>query len=88
MTLAYIALALVLSISVGALLSRWLAVPASAPRALEETTPLRELLRPTEIDDLGYCPAEERVTLHRFNGTGTRTCWTCRCETPTAVARG
>lgn len=58
-----------------------------APRPAEETVTLAELMRPAEIDDWAHCPAEQQERLHRFNGTGTRTCWTCRCETPTAVPR-
>ncbi|MFE1264437.1 hypothetical protein ACFW5X_28405 [Streptomyces albogriseolus] len=83
MTLAYSALALVLAILAVALLAR--RTPAAAA---EETVTLAELLRPTEVDDDAWCPAEKTVRLHRFNGTGTRTCWTCRWETPTAVPRG
>ncbi|MCI3153194.1 hypothetical protein ELQ39_15785 [Streptomyces sp. GB4-14] len=85
MTLAYSALGLVLAIAAVALLAR--RTPA-APRVLEGTVTLEELFRPTGADDEAYCPAEERVRLHAFTGTGTRVCWTCRCETPTAVPRG
>ncbi|MFD8251939.1 hypothetical protein [Streptomyces werraensis] len=91
MTLAYSALALVLAILAVSLWAR--RTPAAdraprAPRAAEETVTLEELMRPTEADDEAYCPAEDRVRLHAFTGTGTRVCWTCRCETPTAVPRG
>ncbi|MGY0067685.1 hypothetical protein ACWZEH_12835 [Streptomyces sp. QTS137] len=58
------------------------------PRVAEEPVTLAELMRPTEVDDWGYCPAEDRVTLHAFNADRTRTCWTCRTVTPTAVPRG
>lgn len=83
------ALVLLLSLALGALLSRWYFAPTGsnrAPRTLEEWTTLHELMRPTGVDDLGYCPAEERVTLHAYH-RDTRVCWTCRCETPTAVPR-
>jgi hypothetical protein len=82
--------ALTLALPAGALLSRWLAVPDRAhraPRVPEDHLTPEELFRPAEVDDLAYCPAEERNTLHAFPGTGTRVCWTCRCETPTAVPR-
>jgi len=86
------ALAVLLSLAGLALLSRWYVAPAAsdrAPRALEETVTLEDLLRPTAygVNDLAYCPAEHRETLHAFDD-GTRTCWTCRTETPTAVPRG
>jgi len=86
------ALALVLAISLGALLSRWYFAPSAGPRAarvLEETVTLEDLMRPTVhgVNDLAYCPAEHRDTLHAF-ADGTRVCWTCRTETPTAVPRG
>ncbi|MFJ9657582.1 hypothetical protein ACIRPR_06390 [Streptomyces griseoflavus] len=92
MTLAYGALVLLPALSAGALFSRWYVAPTGAhraPRALEDTVTLEDLLRPTThgVNDLAYCPAEKRETLHAF-GTGTRTCWTCRTETDTAVPRG
>lgn len=59
-----------------------------APRVIEQPVTLAELMRPSEVDDLAWCAAEQQMRLHRFNGTGTRTCWTCRSETPTAVSRG
>lgn len=76
MTLAYIALALVLSITLGALLSRWYVAPI-APRSP------RLMLRTggTEVTDLGWCPAEEQERLHEFHADGSRTCWTCRTRT-------
>jgi hypothetical protein len=79
------ALVVVLAISAGALLSRSYVV---RPRVLEETVTLEDLMRPTVhgVNDLAYCPAEHRDTLHAF-ADGTRTCWTCRTETPTAVPR-
>ncbi|WTC56880.1 hypothetical protein OH715_17040 [Streptomyces cellulosae] len=88
MTLAYSALALVLAILAVALLARRTPAADRAPGAVVETVTLEELMRPTGADDEAYCPAEERVRLHAFTGTGTRVCWTCRCETPTAVPRG
>jgi hypothetical protein len=87
-TLAYAALTLALP--AGALLSRALVGRPRTPRAEQppaEPLTLAELDRPAEVDDLAYCPAEERNTLHAFTGVGTRVCWTCRCETPTAVPR-
>ncbi|CAL9501915.1 hypothetical protein [Streptomyces sp. enrichment culture] len=74
MTLAYGALALILALSAGALLSRWLVTPAGrrAPGAY----------------DIGWCPAERQEHLHRYNTDGTRTCCACGCTTPTAVPRG
>lgn len=49
----------------------------------EETVPLRTLLRPVEamVNDVAYCPAEERERLHAFLATGGRVCWTCRTVT-------
>ncbi|WP_442803449.1 hypothetical protein OG411_19170 [Streptomyces pseudogriseolus] len=90
MTLGYSALALVLVILAAALLGRYLR-PTGAHRAPQDdagTVTLEDLLRPTAhgVNDLDYCPAECRYTLHAFGDT-TRTCWTCRTETPTAVPR-
>ncbi|NUP19235.1 MAG: hypothetical protein HOZ81_24710 [Streptomyces sp.] len=50
----------------------------------EETVPLRTLMRPTEamVNDIAYCPAEERNTLHAFLRLGGRQCWVCRTVTP------
>ncbi|NUR64374.1 MAG: hypothetical protein HOQ47_01325 [Streptomyces sp.] len=49
----------------------------------EETVPLRVLMRPTEamVNDIAWCPAEERETLHAFLRLGGRQCWTCRTVT-------
>ncbi|PNG19737.1 hypothetical protein [Streptomyces cahuitamycinicus] len=69
---------------------RQIVAPAGAhraPRVVEEPVTLAELMRPTEVDDWAWCPAEKQERLHAFGGR-TRTCWTCRCETPTAVPRG
>ncbi|MEV5168241.1 hypothetical protein AB0K66_26955 [Streptomyces werraensis] len=84
MTLAYSALALVLGILAVALLAR------RTPATDEVTVTLEDLMRPTlyGVNDLAYCPAEERDTLHTFERPGSRTCWTCRTTTPTAVPRG
>ncbi|MFF7313377.1 hypothetical protein [Streptomyces sp. NPDC008137] len=87
------ALVILLSLGAGALFSRWYFAPTGshrAPRVVEEQVPFADLLRPTAagVNDFAFCPAEEQDRLHRFNGDGTRTCWTCRCETPTAVPRG
>lgn len=70
MTLAYGALALVLAISAGALLSRHLAAP-----------------RTTGVYDIGWCPAERAVHLHRYHPDDTRTCCACGTTTPAAVPR-
>lgn len=90
MTLGYSALALVLVILAAALLGRYLR-PTGAHRAPQDdagTVTLEDLLRPTAygVNDFAHCPAENRDTLHHFGDT-TRTCWTCRTETPTAVPR-
>jgi hypothetical protein len=52
-------------------------------RRVEEAVPLRVLMRPTEamVNDLAWCPAEERETLHAFFRLGGRECWTCRTVT-------
>jgi hypothetical protein len=49
----------------------------------DHTVPLRVLMRPTEalVNDLAWCPAEERETLHAFLRLGGRQCWTCRTVT-------
>jgi hypothetical protein len=86
-TLAVGALTLLLSLVLGALLSRWYFAPVRRHVA-EEPLTLAELFRPTGADDMAYCPAEQTNRLHAFNGDGTRTCWTCRRTTPTAVPRG
>ncbi|MEU6649472.1 hypothetical protein ABZ904_08495 [Streptomyces sp. NPDC046900] len=54
-----------------------------APRRVEETVPLRVLMRPQDamVNDLAWCPAEERNTLHAFFRLGGRQCWTCRTVT-------
>jgi hypothetical protein len=84
-TLAYAALTLALP--AGALLYRALLGRPRTARA-EEPLTLAELDRPAEVDDEGWCPAEETWRLHRYTGRGTRVCWTCRAETPTAVTHG
>lgn len=52
-------------------------------RRVEETVPLNVLMRPTEamVNDLAWCPAEKRKTLHAFLALGGRQCWTCRTVT-------
>jgi hypothetical protein len=54
-----------------------------APRVIEEQVPLNVLMRPTEamVNDLAWCPAERRLTLHAFLRLGGRECWTCRTIT-------
>lgn len=48
-----------------------------------ETVPLRTLMRPREatVNDLAFCPAEEKDTYHAFLRLGGRVCWTCRTYT-------
>jgi hypothetical protein len=91
MTLALGALVLMLSLSGGALLSRWYVTPPTgtrrAPRVLEEPVTLAELFRPTGVYDDAWCPAEQTEHLHEFGADGTRTCCACGCTTPTAVPR-
>lgn len=52
-------------------------------RRVHETVPLAVLMRPTEatVNDIAYCQAEERNTLHAFLRLGGRVCWTCRTFT-------
>jgi hypothetical protein len=54
--------------------------PAGQHRAPRNTG---QLLRPAEslLNDIAYCPAEERNRLHAFLRTGGRVCWTCRTVT-------
>ncbi len=53
------------------------------PRRLGEAAPEPVIARPTEamVNDLAWCPAEERQTLHALLTTGGRVCWTCRTVT-------
>lgn len=53
------------------------------PRRVVEPVTLNVLMRPTEamVNDLAFCPAEEKETLHAFLRTGGRICWTCRTYT-------
>ncbi|MFD6294554.1 hypothetical protein ACFWFU_07085 [Streptomyces sp. NPDC060235] len=53
------------------------------PHRDEVTVPVATLLRPREatVNDLAYCPAEQRQTLHAFLALGGRVCWTCRTHT-------
>jgi hypothetical protein len=66
------ALVLLLSLSAGALLSRWYAAPHST--------------RPVEATDWGYCPAENTYRLHAYGPDGRR-CWTCATVTPKGAGR-
>ncbi|MGD1219972.1 hypothetical protein AB9Q10_16265 [Streptomyces krungchingensis] len=52
-------------------------------RPVEETVPLRVLMRPSEstVNDIAWCPAEETDRLHAFLRLGGRMCWTCRTVT-------
>jgi len=54
---------------------------AGRPRPVKPTP--TNLMRPEEamVNDLAYCPAEERETLHAFLRLGGRQCWTCRTVT-------
>lgn len=69
MTIAIGALVLILSLAGGALLSRWY------------VTPTAKRLAP-EVNDWGWCPAEEQTRLHRYDRDDSRTCWTCETRTP------
>jgi hypothetical protein len=79
-TIALGALVLLLSLAAGALLSRWYFAPTGTHRAAT-------LMRPqsAEVNDLAYCPAEQRDTLHAFHPDG-RQCWTCRTFTSGGAA--
>lgn len=86
MTIALGALALVLSLTLAALLSRWAVAPTGprrGARPAEDTVQLAELLRPqTTANDVGWCPAEQDERLHAYDASGGRRCWTCRTYTP------
>ncbi|MFF8447908.1 hypothetical protein ACF06Q_09425 [Streptomyces leeuwenhoekii] len=87
-TIALGAAALMGSLVVGALLSRWLIAPTGShrpPHLAEDAAPLT-LARPggAEVTDWGHCPAEDRQTLHEYHPDDSRTCWTCRTHTPGA----
>jgi hypothetical protein len=65
---------------------RQIVAPAGAhraPRLVEETVPVADLLRPVEamVNDWAWCPAEKRETLHAFLRLGGRECWDCRTVT-------
>lgn len=53
------------------------------PHRDEQTVHLVGPRRSTQatVDDIAYCPAEERNTLHAFLRLGGRVCWTCRTFT-------
>ena len=53
------------------------------PGRLGETASDPVIARPAEamVNDLAWCPAEERETLHAFLRVGGRQCWTCRTVT-------
>lgn len=53
------------------------------PHHIVEAVPLNVLMRPSEamVNDMAWCPAEERDRLHAFLRTGGRVCWTCRTRT-------
>ncbi|GGS81744.1 hypothetical protein [Streptomyces griseoviridis] len=72
MTLAYgaLALAIVLAVTVGALLSRWY------------VTPTAKRLAVPQVNDWGWCPEERTYRLHRYDRDDSRTCWTCETRTP------
>ncbi|WP_037649798.1 hypothetical protein [Streptomyces flavidovirens] len=46
--------------------------------------PLAALLAAGELDsnDTAWCPEETRTTYHALHADGSRTCWTCRTDTP------
>ncbi|MFM9566152.1 hypothetical protein [Streptomyces turgidiscabies] len=54
------------------------------PHLVIEAVPLNVLMQPTEamVNDLAWCPAEQKKTLHAFFRLGGRECWTCRSITP------
>lgn len=56
---------------------------ARRPLPAEEFVPIAALMRPTElmVNDLAWCPTEDRPTLHAFHRMGGRQCWTCRTFT-------
>ncbi|MEV4335721.1 hypothetical protein [Streptomyces sp. NPDC049590] len=83
-TTAVGALVLVLSLGIGALLSRAYFAPVGAHRAQRGLSWPQAL----EVNDLGYCPAEGRTTLHAFHADGSRTCWTCRTITTDTTPPG
>jgi len=60
------------------------------PRRVGEAAPEPVIARPVEamVNDLAWCPAEERDTLHAFLATGGRQCWTCRVVTVDPTPRG
>lgn len=53
------------------------------PRRVGEAAPEPVIARPVEatVNDIAWCPAEERETLHAFLRLGGRFCWTCRTVT-------
>ncbi|MET9098331.1 hypothetical protein [Streptomyces antibioticus] len=55
----------------------------AAPPAARPADPYVGMLRPVEamVNDIAYCPAEQRERLHAFLAGGGRVCWTCRTVT-------
>ncbi|MGW2933979.1 hypothetical protein ACWDA7_19495 [Streptomyces sp. NPDC001156] len=53
-------------------------------RRAADTSWRRPLLRPQEAmaNDVAWCPAERRTTMHAFLRLGGRQCWDCRHITP------
>ena len=62
---------------------RRVAKPTGRHRAESPASP-EPLMRPEEamVNDVAWCPVEQRETLHAFRHTGGRICWTCRTLTP------
>ncbi|MFI1734013.1 hypothetical protein ACH40E_33335 [Streptomyces acidicola] len=75
-TIALGAAVLMAALILGALLSRWYFAPTGSHRAT--------LMRPqaAEVNDVGWCPAEQQERLHAYHADGSRMCWTCRTRTP------
>jgi hypothetical protein len=90
-TIAIGAAVLTASLILGTFLSRAYFTPSGlhrAPRAAKDTVPPAPMMRPqqAEMNDVGWCPAEQQERLHAYRRDGSRTCWACRCETPGRTA--
>lgn len=57
--------------------------PTGRHRSRPVPAPRPALMRPAEAlaNDLGWCPAEQEMTLHAYLTLGGRQCWTCRTVT-------
>ncbi|MDJ0460640.1 hypothetical protein [Streptomyces sp. H27-C3] len=58
-----------------------------ATPAVPDMGPLADLIAAGAVDANGYawCPEEARSMYHALHADGSRTCWTCRCDTPAGV---